>query len=267
MIELELRDFRSFLGGRSPHLPLNGVLKVRGLRIPFRFLQGMDSDFLLIHYNGAVDRKVKPDGVVFQRSSWAKNFKSSILYLADPAIIPHPNMTLGWGQTPLNGAYFPEVAAEIALEADKTLKSSKRVHLGSSAGGFQAAAASLYDPDSVAWVNNAQFDWSLYDIPSAVQKVIQSLHLSSIDELQQKAPWRKTIPELVHHLGQAPRIHYVLNSLSQSDMSTQFPTFEKLQTLSGGVTLEKYEDAESGHNPLPEKEWFERLHGFMSVLT
>lgn len=267
MIELKIEDFRSFLGGRAPYLPLNGILKVRELRIPFRFLQGVDPDFLLIHYNGAVDRRVKPDGIVFQRSSWAKKFKFSILYLADPSIIPHEGMTLGWGQTPLNGPYFPEIAADIAREADKSVKSSRRVHLGSSAGGFQAAAASLYDPGSIAWVNNAQFDWSLYDIPSAVQKVIHSLNLSSIDELQETASWRKTIPALARHLDRKPRIHYVLNSLSRSDMHTQFPTFEKMMARYDDISLEKYEDFESGHNPLAEQEWFERLHKFLSTLT
>lgn len=259
--QVKIEELPAFLGRKDMGLPLQGRLVHGGgaYSVPFLFLRRTLDPVLFTFFNGAVDRVIRPDGVVFQRSTWAADMKGSLLYLSDPSILENSGMSLGWGQTPLNEKYFPRLAADISRYLAVLLEIQNRVYVGSSAGGYQAAAASIYDSEAWAWVNNAQFDWTRYESSAAVDRVTKMLGFSSVQELSSEAGWRTSIPKLAEHERIRPRICYHLNLESPVDVHRQLPVFKE---ISGEVELHTYHDKESGHNPLTRSEWSNKLLDF-----
>lgn len=255
------RDLRNFLGYVPDGLPVCNTVHVSGLEIPFLFSRVNEDPVLTILFNGAVDRAAKPDGIVFQRSKWIGDWGGSVLSLADPTIVATEGMRLGWGQTPIGGMYFPHAAARIASIVSESIGTELRVYAGSSAGGYQAVAASLHDPGSWAWVNNAQFDWSVYEVTREVDRVVKNLEAGEIEDLRSRYAWRLALPDLQRYLGTLAQVHYEVNGASEFDMKLQYPVFERLE---GELSVNIYDDAEAGHNPLPREIWASKLQGFLN---
>ena len=268
MISFDFNEIGAFLGGRAPQSHIEGIVQHGQLRIPIRFYYRTESPILLIHYNGAVDRQTKPSGIVFQRSTWADRFPHPILFIADPSLLEEKNLTLGWGQTPLSQPYFPEVAAKIAQKVGEVVGATNRIHIGSSAGGFQAASAALLDrPGASAWVNNAQFDWTKYESTRAVEEVVALLGYGSDSELTKQFPHRTSVFNLAQQTRAEINIRYVLNSESPMDVARQLPVWKELSSLPAIASSEVlYRDPEAGHNPLSKERWFEELENFTQLV-
>ena len=256
----DLSEIPAFLGRSPVGLPFTGLLaQEEEYTVPFYFLRVTQDPVLFVHFNGAVDRNIRPNGVVFQRQSWAHDMRGSLLYLSDPSILNVEGMSLGWGQTPLDMNFFPSFAAEVAKTFSVWLEIDNRVYAGSSAGGYQAAAAAVFDENARAWVNNAQFDWTRYESVTSVNRVVNMLGFSTVEELKRSAALRTSIPALIEREQSAPRISYQLNVESSTDVVRQLPVF---QELDGKVELCEYHDSASGHNPLLRHEWCRALVEF-----
>lgn len=267
MISFDFEDIGSFLGGRTPLTHIEGIVEYGQLRVPIRFYYKTETPILLIHYNGAVDRKAKPSGIVFQRSSWAESFPHPVLFIADPTLLDVDGLSSGWGQTPLSQAYFPEVAAKIAQKVGEAIGAERRIHIGSSAGGFQAASAALLDrPGACAWVNNAQFDWTKSANVKTMEKVVNLLGCDSAADLTKRLPHRASVFELARQTKSKTTIRYVLNSESPIDVARQLPVWKDLSNLPW-ITASKvvYQDSDAGHNPLSKERWFEELENFIRL--
>lgn len=257
---LSLSQMGDFLGVKPLHLDLEGIIQIRDsprIIVPFRYVENDDSSRLIACFNGAVDRKAKPQGIVFQRSSWAVDFPSSVLFLSDPSLIGN-GISLGWGQISRELDFGP-IAAQIVSTAAATLRnqSGPTVYFGSSAGGYQAMSAAAYDPNSVCLVNNAQFNWLLYDVRQSVADCVQHLGFKSVDEIPPSFAPRVSILEQIRTHRQSLRVRYLLNTSSPNDFAIQRRVFDELRELlrddpSSWCDLEQYQDSAAGHNPLPK---------------
>lgn len=264
-VAFSLSELPFFLEGRAPGLQMNGVVRVSDLHVPFRFVWKVESSRLVVLYNGAVDRSVKPDGVVFQRTSWVPDYPFSVLSLADPTLTLHEGLSLGWGQLRPGDQLFGDFAATIVESFDEILHFSSCgpiIHAGSSAGGFQAMTASICHPGSLAWVNNAQFDWTLYDSPNSVLAAARVAGYDSLGGLRQAAPWRHNIQDFLSCRSGFLEIYYAVNLDSPQDSLVQLPICERLLASSSTNVrgrIDTYNDIDSAHNPLQRKDWDIRL--------
>ena len=267
MIEISIDDLPDFLRGGINRLPLECRVLTRGVSVPLLYSHKTATGRLVVFYNGAVDRKVKPEGILFQRSTWLDDVPASCLFLADPTLPLHEGLALGWGQIDAD-TDFPAIAADISASIARTLRLDQRgpvIHFGSSAGGFQAASAAAKMPGGTALVNNAQFDWTLYEMDSQVDAVVKLLGFSSKQELRATMPWRTSIPEYVKHYDASLNIKYLVNASSSFDVARQVPVFERLAELpSVTAAIHRYEDMKAGHDPLGRKELMSHLADFLA---
>ena len=212
-----------------------------------------------VAYNGALDRMRSKDGRVFQRSKWAEEIRSHVVYLADPTLVRHKNLILGWGQMDRNH-FAPEVYKLVLdrLRKDFDLVGpEKTLHFGSSAGGFQAICTGAFDQGSEVLVNNPQFDWLAYDLKTSVDKVCAvALGDPKHQRLLSQEPWRARVWELFAAQRYMPSITAYINVASHNDFRVQMPKFERavsaLEFLDTGwrSRINLYKDDIAGHSPM-----------------
>lgn len=265
-----LSELPLFLAGRAPELQMDGVVLVSDFHVPFRFVWKIESRRLVVLYNGAVDRSVKPDGIVFQRTTWVPEYPFSVLILADPTLTLHKGLSLGWGQLGPGDQIFGDLAAKLVKSFDEILHFSSAgpiIHAGSSAGGFQAMTASIRHAGSIAWVNNAQFDWTLYDSPNSVLAAARVAGYDSLASLRDSAPWRHNIQDFLSYRSGCLKLYYAVNLDSPQDCLVQLPICEKLLDSSSAYVegqIFAYNDKESMHNPLKQEDWASQLLNLVS---
>lgn len=217
-------------------------------------------------FNGAVSRERSKDGIVFQRSSWKNGIPSSIISFADPTLVLHDEITIGWGQ--VDGTLFaPECYKRILDElrnANLIPKSESTLHFGSSAGGFQALATAGYDAGSHVLCNNPQTDFSQYNAAWAANRVLRFFGFENRKEYVEsdrygEYAWRIEIPQLYSRLGYIPKnIRILINTASENDLVAQAGSFVSgITRISNMPTATGYEiyyyyHPIWGHNPLPK---------------
>ncbi|OFT65264.1 hypothetical protein [Corynebacterium sp. HMSC05D03] len=215
-------------------------------------------DTLLVTYNGAIQRTKAPDGIVFQRSSWLDEFESPVIQIADPTMVKHKRLQIGWAQYSKNDWSIAAMVKVIdAVRARFGLAGPARtLHYGSSAGGFQAICCATFDRGSKALVNNPQLDWSYYNerfVNALLRDVFEG---GNIEDVRLSQPWRVSVVELFEVEGYIPETEVMLNIASAGDVQEQLkPTLEKMTKLValGRVplfTFGLYHDENMGHNPL-----------------
>mgnify|MGYP001630759620 CR=1 FL=1 len=226
------------------------------------------NDTLLVTYNGAIQRSKAPDGVVFQRSSWLDDFQSSVIQIADPTMVKHDRLQLGWGQfTKENWAIEGIVGILEALRnrfgfvgAENTL------HYGSSAGGFQAICCATLDRGSIALVNNPQLDWSFYSeryVEALLRDVFEG---STLEDIKANSPWRVSVVDFFECVGYVPETEVLLNVASAGDFERQLkPALSKLETVRSlgkkpALSFNLYHDENLGHNPLGKPYTIEKIN-------
>lgn len=216
------------------------------------------SDGLVVLYNGAIQRSKAPDGVVFQRSSWLDDINADVVQIADPTLVKHQRLQIGWGQ------YSTE---NWALDSYKALLDHVRsefklaevvhtVHYGSSAGGFQAGVVATLDRGSLAVVNNPQLDWSRYNLVFVKALLRDVFEGAEVEKILEESPWRVNLIEFFKKQNYIPPIEILTNLASDGDYEQQLlPFLEGLRQLHSGnqtprVNFRSYADANLGHNPL-----------------
>lgn len=242
-------------------------VKVDDVLFPiFLALSSSNSDRLTVFYNGAVSRERSADGIVFQRSSWKDEVPSNVISFADPTLILHETMSIGWGQ--LDGNLFaPEKYKKILdqLRSSLNLPSSERtLHFGSSAGGFQALATAGYDKHSRVLCNNPQIDFSQYNLAWAANRALKingfaNRHEYLNSDEHSDVSWRIEIPRLYERIRYIPKnIRILVNTASANDLNIQIASFiaditeiSSTPTISG-FEVYYYHHPALGHNPLPK---------------
>ena len=150
----------------------------------FLHLSDTHNDRLTVLYNGAVSRDRCEDGIVFQRSSWKDEIPSTIVSFADPTLVLHDRMSIGWGQ--VDGQLFAPEQYKVILDVLRDSLSLpgrfETLHYGSSAGGFQALATAGYDRGSRVLCNNPQTDYSKYSVAWATNRVLKVNGFANRDE-------------------------------------------------------------------------------------
>lgn len=199
---------------------------VEDTKIPV-FLKKSDRyhEVLFVAYNGAVDRNRSQDGVVFQRSTWADEINASFIGIADPTLLIHQRLSLGWGQ--VDGKKFAPILylklIEFLREVLGLPAADRTLHFGSSAGGYQAFCTSVLDKRSRNLTNNPQFDWFAYDLKSRVQAVQTTvLKDSNGTRTLLNEPWRVRAWELVVSNRYFPRSETYVNVASYNDFEIQY---------------------------------------------
>lgn len=235
------------------------IVTVGSCRVPVLLRQAKNnSDTLLVTYNGAIQRSKAPDGIVFQRSSWLDEFEATVVQIADPTMLNHERLQIGWAQNSEKewaiDAYYDVIQA--LRERFDLADSEKTIHYGSSAGGFQAVCCAAKDRGSTAIVNNPQLDWSLYNERFVNALLRDVFNGSEIEEVRTRQPWRVNVIDLFEHVGYVPKTEVLLNIASAGDVEQQLKPI--LSRLEGFESLGKkptfsfniYHDVNMGHNPL-----------------
>lgn len=234
-------------------------IDLSGVKVPTLVRIREDStDVLLVTYNGAVQRSKAPDGVVFQRSSWLEDFESSVVQFADPTLVRHERLQIGWGQYDES-----EMASDTYLKILELLRTTfglatsvATLHYGSSAGGFQALALGAIDRGSSVLANNPQLDWARYN-PMFVKSLLRDVFGGkTVEQIKESQPWRVSLVEFFRHVNNVPDAEIMFNLASSGDLDDQLIPFlnDSSQLPEIGRTprlkISVYHDVNLGHNPL-----------------
>lgn len=214
---------------------------------------------VIIFYNGAIDLERKKDkGFVFQRSTWAKDFDALVINVDDATTRLSSDIVLGWGQGSLEkyySAYYNKYVQDI-LEV-MTSESLNRLHVGSSAGGYQAIVGAAYDQGSRAIVFNPQIDWSHHFFPGHMDRLRNIAFKGySFEALRSMYPWRLNCVDMAIRLHNIPSVDYYVNAAFMHDVDNQLMQFMFAIRRAGAemllgkeINTHMYYDASAGHNP------------------
>lgn len=257
-------SFREFAEGDTAaqeainsYQPVQLLIEKDGINFPLRIvLSARYSDRLLAQYNGSLRRKHSKDGIKFQRVNWTGEYHATTINFADPTLTLDETIQLGWGQ--LDGSRFaPQEYVEILQvlrdvygipEADRT------VHFGTSAGGYQAMATSIFDRGSFAVTNNPQLDWRKWPTANTVEDLCYGDDLNRLD----REDWRSKIWQLAKREKYVPRFRIFVNMGSANDYEYQLKgLINGLRDIEDGYNnfwdcdIQIYRDRNLGHTPLP----------------
>ncbi|MEY8579115.1 hypothetical protein AALI21_12560 [Corynebacteriaceae bacterium 6-324] len=239
----------------------------------FLHISDAHSERLTVLYNGAVSRERCEDGIVFQRSSWKDEIPSCIVSFADPTLVLHDGMSIGWGQ--VDGQLFaPEQYKKILDRLRDALQLPGRfetLHYGSSAGGFQALATAGFDRGSRVLCNNPQTDFSKYSVAWATNRALKVNGFANRAEYLESDvysdfAWRVEIHKLYQKLEYIPdNIRLLINAASENDLVAQAGSFVagiteiSTKQSTNGYEVYYYFHPSLGHNPLPKPQTINEL--------
>lgn len=256
--QVKLAELEEYLLRKENKKEFTLLIEQFGTLFPVYFRSGGDTNFLISHYNGAVDRKRSPSGIVFQRSSWKDELDCDVIHFADPTLLPHRSLTIGWGQLSAERWAIPGYHAILNAfrKALPVAPPWRTIHYSSSAGGFQALATAVYDRGSYVVGNNPQIDVSKYN--PIHQGRLFDLVFNDPDcgrTTIPNYPWRFNLVELFKVKQRIPRTRLAINVLSPTDYRNQI--FHFLDQLDGlpfvpkaQVRVDFYYNERQGHKPL-----------------
>jgi len=218
-----------------------------------------DSDKLFVILNGAVADKFK-GGTVYQRWSWHNEFPGSVLYISDPSLIKHTELSLAWYIGDKDNKIDKDIANLVDRVADH-LKVSKVIAYGSSGGGFAAIQlACNIKNSSIAVAINPQIK-ILHHRKNTVDLYLDSCWKGfskkdlesdlSFDALEN---FRNNSSQILYVQNKVDELHYkthflpFLEALSIKDESLKRPLSEQK-----GLVRTLIYDHESGHAAEPKE--------------
>lgn len=251
------------------------VVEIDGMPVPVLVdKKPQYDDRLLVTYNGALQRSKAPDGIIFQRSSWLEGFNSSVVQIADPALVKETRLQIGWAQYSREQWAIENMAKVLdrVREVFNLQVASSTLHYGSSAGGFQAIAMATLDAGSQALANNPQLDWSRY-----VESFVNALRRQVFDgedmeKIKDEAPWRVSVADLFEFAGYLPETSIFTNIASSGDLERQLVPFlsslatSRLTGTDSRVHVHAYAHEGLGHNPLPKPKTIEIINRALESL-
>ena len=222
----------------------------------YYFHNSKDWSKFLIFFNGALTPdKIKKEGTVFQRWSWAKNFKHPVLCIADPLTVGEKRILLAWYLGRESNNILPSILDKIIALVKKYNPDAHFVGLGSSGGGFAAIAGTLLGRLDEAIAINPQTDAMLFEVKSAVSDFMAARNNMPCDsDLKQYEFGR---------LKENAKVVYLQNLHDKHHKDVHYEPFRKkiVQTsYAKNFKFIEYEDLAAGHAP-PSMEKMEELIG------
>lgn len=270
MEEITLGDIASDLSPTSPEsLERRFIVAADGFKVPVLFRhRPEESSRLLVTYNGAISRSKAPDGIVFQRSKWLDDFRAPTIQIADPTMLLHRRLQIGWGQGSKASWAIDTYLAIInkIREVFDLPSAASTLHYGSSAGGFQAMAVAGIDRGSSALVNNPQIDWSRYNsvfVNALLRDVFEGKELA---EIKDESPERVNILDFYRREDYVPEVNILVNAGSEGDVDQQVrPLIDDLQKFESlgtqaRLSLGFYHEHRLGHNPLGQTQTIQLIN-------
>ena len=236
-------------------------LKVNSNDVKYEFLIRFSSSNknLICFGSGAYDpKKLSPP--IYNRHSWQKEFKESVIYYNDPTLYNSsnrplkynsPRLPLGWGIGKHEDWYLSTIANIIVILASKNkIKPENILFFGSSGGGFTSVILSTLIKNSSAIVNNPQmFCWALPDhFDNIINVCFDNLDINFV---LNKYKYRFSVIELFKRENYVPLIKYLININSKVDLVDQFIPFinelASFEKLDNDLIILAY-SSENGHN-------------------
>lgn len=239
---------------------INVILSILDDDVKFyiRISGSIKSNNILVFYNGAVDlSKKKEKEYVFQRSSWDRDFDALVINVDDATARLASDIVIGWGQGNLDkyySSYYNKYIQDILASLPSV--NLNKLHIGSSAGGYQAIVGASYDIGSRAIVFNPQIDWSHHFYLGHSDRLRNiSFKGYSFESLRSMYPYRLNCILMAIKLGNIPSIDYYVNTAFSHDVDNQLIHFVKSlygQTdllIKKEINISMYSNIVLGHNP------------------
>ncbi|HWJ76917.1 MAG TPA: glycosyl transferase family 2 [Niallia sp.] len=247
-----LKNFR-FPQSEAPFL-----LTVMKENVKFEFLIRLkqESEKAIVFGSGAYDATSDLEPPIFQRHKWVKHFKENLIYYNDPTLY-HGQINMGWGFGFEDRFYLEEIADILGILLDKaSIKRTKTLFYGSSAGGYMSLLLGGLLKDSKVLVNNPQtIVWNYYD--RHVNAMFSSAHHTlTRDEIIERYAYRLSSIEFYRKINYIPEVIYLQNVASERDLTHHLNPFitglEQLDEhlFTNNITIRLYSDKKSGHSPL-----------------
>ena len=255
---VSISDLPAYLARHQGEAELTFIVRQMGFDFPVRVRRRKGTKFLIAHYNGAVDRERAPSGIVFQRSTWHDEIDCDAVYFADPTLLPHPKLTIGWGQMSKDrwGIDGYVKILKIVRKSFSMAPPWRTIHYSSSAGGFQAIATATLDKGSYAVANNPQIDIAQYN-PIHQRRLFKSVFndFTGGSNTIETVPCRFNLVKLFEKELRVPRLKLAINVLSPTDYRNQIMHFlEQMDQISfapkSQIRIDFYYDEKQGHKPL-----------------
>lgn len=224
-------------------LPDKGILNYLYLN------QGSETLFVVFH--GAIDR----NKYRLPRFEWFNTMRRAgvnSLFVADPALLSHPELRLGWYLGTLEFDFLQYLAGKVS-EIVRATQAKRVVFFGFSGGGFAALRISAMLPDSVALVidpdttvpalnADGSMQWPFF---SFLRNVMPSLAPDKVVASHIDPQWDAPIRERLSVLEQynAPVPNHVLYLTNQNDSfhSKHFLPFAESQHQDNDFRVVQYE--------------------------
>lgn len=231
-----------------------------GFRIPVRIVRKDRLYGSLVMLNGAVDRQ-RSKNPVFQRSSWSNQIPQTQVYIYDPTLMDHSNLSLGWAVGRAGHWAVPAIRDVAVVITDALCGTGhQRTYFGSSAGGFVAIALASFDQRSRFIANNPQVDWLKWHERS-VNTLFGCLSVKREEvnaAFSQIGVSRTNVLETAASSKVPLRGDVYLNMGSDYDRSVVFPELLEFSNQYPGLCADLrfclYHDQEKGHNPMSQSE-------------
>ena len=200
---------------------------------------------IIILFNGALSRaKITPDKAIFQRWSWAKEFRHPVISIADPVTMDKDPIVLGWylGMTGSNA--LPSLLHPVIQAIRQKSPDARVVAFGSSGGGFAAIGSLLYGLADEAIAINPQTNALKFQPESAVSDFLRK---------RNHTPCASNLCDYDFSvMNSASKLYYIQNTYDTHHYDIHYLPFKAACEHSGKETqfsFIEYEDKEAGHLP------------------
>ncbi|MBE0444159.1 hypothetical protein [Psychrobacter sp. FME5] len=172
------------------------------------------SDKLFVVLNGAVSEDYK-GRVCYHRWSWSDKFPGSVLFITDPTLLKHADLSLAWYIGNLNSKVDKHIARFVEKVAGY-LQTEKIVPYGSSGGGFAAIqlACNIDKYATVAVTINPQVKLSEHR-RQPVDKYLESCwpgyDVSLLDSdlsFDALSNFKINVPDIIYIQNTVDKLHY-----------------------------------------------------------
>ena len=209
------------------------------------FHNAEDWSKIIILFNGALTpAKVDTEGAVFQRWSWAKQFRHPVISIADPLTIGEANLVLAWYLGAQGRNALPEILAPIISEIRDKTPNVRIIGIGSSGGGFAAIGGTLLGHLDEAIAMNPQTDAMRFEVKSAVSAFRTARNNAPCDSDLKSYDFSRLRPGAL--------VTYLQNLQDKHHADEHYKPFRAVSEISGYADCFRfidYEDAIAGHNP------------------
>jgi hypothetical protein len=218
--------------------------------------KGAESEGTPANFNSLLTPdKIKKEGAVFQRWSWAKKFKHPVICVADPLTLGRNRLLLAWYLGNIGSNLLPLILDQIISEVRKKSPEIKFIGIGSSGGGFAAIGGALLGRLDEAIAMNPQTDVMLFEVKSVVSDFMAARNNSPCDSDLKKYEFGLLKPNA--------KITYLQNFHDKHHVNVHYKPFREILEYSlyvGHFNFIEYEDFDAGHAP-PDINHMERLIG------